>query len=407
VTSPTFRLGSSLRTAPPELTLARARARAVSLGISRVTDVTRLDRVGIPVYASIRPSAAPGSLCVNAGKGLIPIEAEVGAMMEAIEFALAEPGASGVTVVRRTARDVLDGRTRPEAILDLCPRVGQKVRLDAPIDCVEATDVATGDHALVPAELVFLPYRPTPSFKGLFGTTSNGLASGNSVREASVHGLCEVLERDIRSMQAVRDTSVPVDLATVDGPARALVESVRAAGLELYVRSVRNEYGLAYFFAIINDPDADLPHLLNGGFGCHPHRSVAFVRAVSEAAQSRLAFIHGGRDDLVDVHRRYARWGQAKKRAFVRGVVARAGHGEPIAMQGVDDSSASITSVDRCEEVMLERLTALGFPRVYRVVYTEPGDDLHVVRVIVPRAEMFNESVSRLGVRLRDHLRAS
>jgi len=89
----TVRLSSSLRTTPPEVTLARARAVAPSLGITRVTDITRLDRVGVPVYASIRPTAAPGSLCVNAGKGLHPIEAEVGAYMEAIEFALAEPGA--------------------------------------------------------------------------------------------------------------------------------------------------------------------------------------------------------------------------------------------------------------------------------------------------------------------------
>src|SRR5262249_22585260 len=107
----TVELSSSLRTTPLAVTLARARARARALGITRVTDVTRLDRVGVPVYASIRPTAAPGSLCVNAGKGLHAQEAEVGAYMEAIEFALAEPGASGVggvggvKVIRATARD--------------------------------------------------------------------------------------------------------------------------------------------------------------------------------------------------------------------------------------------------------------------------------------------------------------
>src|SRR5580693_3332474 len=134
---PTVHLSSSLRTTPAHVTLARAKARARSLGITRVTDITRLDRVGVPVYASIRPAAAPGSLCVNAGKGLLPIEAEVGAYMEAIEFALAEPGAAKVPIVRKTARDVLDGRKRPGAILDLCPKLGSRVRLDAAMDCVE------------------------------------------------------------------------------------------------------------------------------------------------------------------------------------------------------------------------------------------------------------------------------
>ena len=117
--TPDVLLSSSLRPVSPEATLARAKRIAPPLGITRVTDITRLDRVGIPVYASIRPSATIGSLCVNAGKGLHPIEAEVGAYMEAIELAVAEPEAKRVPVVRATARDVLDGRTRPEAILDL------------------------------------------------------------------------------------------------------------------------------------------------------------------------------------------------------------------------------------------------------------------------------------------------
>ena len=404
----TVHLSSSLRTTPPSVTLERARALAPTLWISRVTDVTRLDRVGIPVYSSIRPSAAPGSLCVNAGKGLHPIEAEVGAYMEAIEFALAEPGASPhVTIVRATARDVLDGRTRPEAILDLCPRLGEKIRLDAPMDCVEAEDIRTGERALVPAELVFLPYRPRPGWKGLFGTSTNGLSSGNTLREATVHGLCELLERDVCSFEAVRDTSDLVDLDTVEGPGRTLVDILRAADLDLFVRTAKNTFGMPYFFAIINDRDSYAPHLLNGGFGCHVHRSVAFVRAVAEAAQSRLSFIHGGRDDLTNVHDRYRGWSKSRKRAFVEMVIARASRGEPIPMSAVDDHSATVTTVERAEAYILDRLESLGFARAYRVAYCAPGDDLQVTRLIVPRIEFFSDTISRIGVRLRDHARAN
>lgn len=406
--SPDVLLGSSLRAVAPEVTLARAREKARALGITRVTDITRLDRVGIPVYASIRPSAPYGSLCVNAGKGLHAIEAQVGAYMEAIEFAMAEPGASRqVRVERATARDVLDGRRRPEAVLDLCPKLGAQVRLDAPLDCVRADDVVSGERTLVPAELVFLPYRPSARFRSLFGTSSNGLSSGNGVREATVHGLCELVERDVRAFEAVRDTSAPVDLATVQGAGRALVDTIRDAGLELYVRTARNAFGLPYFFAVIHDPDACAPHLLNGGFGCHPHRSVAFVRAVSEAAQSRLSFIHGGRDDLADHQARFAGWSTARKRAFVRGVIARAAAGDAVPMDWVHDAVAEATTVERCEALLLERLRALGFDRVYRVVFTEADEPLQVVRVIVPRLEMFHESLARVGPRLRDHARAA
>ena len=71
------------------MTVNHARSLARGLGISRVTDITRLDCVGVPVFASIRPDAQPGSLCVNAGKGITVGEARAGAYMEAIEYAFA------------------------------------------------------------------------------------------------------------------------------------------------------------------------------------------------------------------------------------------------------------------------------------------------------------------------------
>ena len=400
-------LSSSLRSVAPEVTLGRARRMARSLGITRVTDTTRLDRVGLPVYASIRPGAMPGSLCVNAGKGLRSVEAEVGAHMEAIELALAEPGASGVRVLRRTARDVLDGRRRPDAILDLCPKIGRVVSLDAPLDCVEARDIATGQKALVPAELVFVPYAPHARFRPIFGSSSNGLSSGNTVEEATVHGLAEVIERDISSFQAVRDTSVAVDLDTVDGPAREVADVVLRSGLELYVRAAPNVFGIPYFFAVINDPDALAPHLLNGGYGCHPHRSVAFVRAVAEAAQSRLSFIHGGRDDLEDTHDRYAHWTRARKRQLVERAVERAARGARVGYHELPDHSRDVRTVAVARDLLLGRLAECGMRRAYRVVLSRPAHSLKVTKVIVPGLELYSASIRRIGRRLREHARAS
>ena len=103
--------------------------------------------------------------------------------MEAIEFALAEPGASHVTTVRATARDVLDGRRRPEAVLDSVP---QARRAHPPRRAHgmrrRRARSTTGECALVPAELVFLPYRPHRAAPGPpSGRRSNGLSSGNTL----------------------------------------------------------------------------------------------------------------------------------------------------------------------------------------------------------------------------------
>jgi len=399
-------LSSSLRALSPEETLARAKKMAPKLGVTRVTDVTRLDRVGVPVFMSIRPDAAPGSLCVNAGKVLRAIEAEVGAYMEAIEYAMAEVARTHVKPIAATARDVLDGRKRPDAILDLAPKLGKAIRLDAPMACVAMREIATGARALVPAELVYLPYRPHARYRSLFGSSSNGLASGNTVREAIVHGLCELVERDVSAFQAVRDTSALVDLDDVDGPAGELVATIRGAGLELFVRVVRSDFGILYFNAIVHDPDSFSPNLLNGGYGCHPHRSIAFVRAVCEAAQSRLSFIHGGRDDLVDRHERFRGWTVRNRRAFVARVVAAYARGPVVRYRDVEDHAASVTTIDAAERFLLARLRACGMNEAYALALTKSSDPLQVVRVVVPRMEAFDESLQRVGPRLRDHAKA-
>jgi ribosomal protein S12 methylthiotransferase accessory factor len=394
---------SSLRTVPPEVTLARAKKRAPSLGITRVTDITRLDRVGIPTFASIRPRAMKGSLCVNAGKGLYPIEAEVGAYMEAIEFALAEPGASRVRTVRASPRELLGSET-PESVADLCPRLGARIRLDAAMECVLAESITVGEPVLVPAELVFLPFSPHARYRGHFGSTSNGLASGNTLREATLHALCELIERDVRAFEAVHDTSVPVDLETVEGPPAQLITLLEAADLELHVRTARNAFGLPYFVAIIHDPEASTPQLLNGGYGCHPLRSVAFVRAVTEAAQSRLSFIHGGRDDLMVHASRFRGWSRSRRQAHTSRVVKRASKGAPVPYGSIPDHTEAVT-IEKCEKLVLDRLSAGGIERAYRVPFCRQEDDLQVVRVIVPRLELFGESIFRVGPRLREHAR--
>src|SRR5262249_14992698 len=149
-------------------TLARIAAIARELGITRVTDVTRLDRYGIPVCVGVRPDAQLGSLCVTAGKGLRRDDAAVGATMEAIEMAWAEYGGSTVHWLVASGR-VLGGAG---ALVSFAPKWGQRLDLDAPLACVLASDVRTGEHTLVPAELVFHPLDVSPSW---FGTSTNGL----------------------------------------------------------------------------------------------------------------------------------------------------------------------------------------------------------------------------------------
>src|SRR2546429_4464550 len=72
------------RTTSPEDTVARVASKARQIGITRLGNVTGLDRIGIPVTVAVRPNSR--SFSVSQGKGLGLSQALASALMEAIEL---------------------------------------------------------------------------------------------------------------------------------------------------------------------------------------------------------------------------------------------------------------------------------------------------------------------------------
>ncbi len=326
--------------------------------------------------------------------------------MEAIEFALAEVGASEVDYCMKTARDILDGKSRPDAILDFCPALGSSIDIEDPIGCVQATNIHSGECSYVPAELVFLPCPREVSGPSYFGSNSNGLASGNTVDEATLHGLLEIIERDIRSFQSVKDTSALVRTNTLPQALQPTIQQLIERELTLNVRYMENIFGLPYFMAIISENNNPNPIYISGGYGCHLSKDIAVIRAVCEAAQSRLSFIHGGRDDLTE---RYSRFEsdtyEAKKSYWSRLIGLVSANEEEISFNEIHDKASSAHNVESALEVVLKILSDAGDFTAYRVIYTSLHSPLHVVRTLVPKLEFFNESTARVGKRLRDHVK--
>lgn len=399
-----IRYGSSFRAADIETTLAHAQAIAPQLGISRVTEVTYLDRIGVPVFVAIRPDAQPGSVCVSAGKGMTAAEARIGAYMEAIELAWAEYRRTQFPLQSLPSGEVLDGRSRPEALLDFCPSWGQFLDRSAEMWCVPAQDIVTGESWLIPAETVFHPLPAELGGARYFGSGSNGLASGNSVLEATVHALAEVIERDVTSFHNARDASRLIAATSLPEPIASLLTHLNAQGFELVVRGLPNPFGLPCFMAV--SFDRTQPEVTLRGDGCHPVRSIALLRAVTETIQCRLSLIHGGRDDLANVHRPFKALSpeeRAEVYAKVLGGLLR--DPQPLSYSDVPDHADQISSLESCLGLLVARLYALGFPRVLRFVYTPPDYPVQVVRIVVPGLECYSRDTNRIGPRLRRYLR--
>lgn len=386
-----------MRSVAPETTLLCARQLAATAGISEVRDITGLDVLGVPVYASVRPQARGDA--VTFGKGLRHVDAEVGAYMEALEFFFAEPGTGRVSTRWGSPRDVAGHELAGDAILDFVPLLQREVDLDGSLLLASVQDIESGRECVVPAELIFFPAPEVG--QTLFGSSTNGLASGNSVLEGTIQALLELIERDIWSFEFVRGASKLVEAASLPDDVREIVERAERNGLQFKVRAVPNDYGMPFFAAFVFDLNNPSRKTFNGGWACDLDRDRALVRAVTEAAQSRLAFIHGGRKVPVPRGAGSASDAQLEEAKLVRqhmlGVSDPRGQ---TSLTDVPDLAVAGTLQQKLDAV-IERLRRVVRKPIYRVVLTPPESPLQVVRVVVPLLENLKVSRVRLGPRLK------
>jgi len=289
---PAYSFGTS-RAVPPKETLRRIRPRLRAAGITRLADVTGLDWIGVPVYQAIRPNSR--TLSASQGKGLTRAQAKVSALMEALEGFHAER-------IRQPRVRATVGNMRRTLAYDLRTLAMLRPNLltdSLVLEWLPATDLSTGVPTWVPRELCDLDLRVRPRIHvPVFRTSSNGLCSGNTVAEALVHGLCEVIERDAcRRRDGARfEPERSVVLKTVSVPlGQRLLDRFARAGMAVQVVDMSGPTGLPCFEAWLDHPDGPA---LTRGSGCHPSRSTALIRALTEAAQSRLTYIAGSRDDI-------------------------------------------------------------------------------------------------------------
>jgi ribosomal protein S12 methylthiotransferase accessory factor len=307
-----LRLPGTDRARPPSTTLAMARRAAAKTGVTRVADITRLDTIGIATYQAVRPAAR--TLAVSQGKGLTPELAMLSAMMEAIELWHAEQPMA--PVVRAAPRDL--DRPLGYPVEALAPAEPSVLHEGLPLDWVEARSLVDGSETLVPIDVVRLSLEQKTGWNPpAFFESTNGLASGNTLVEATLHALYEVIERDAMTavVTAGGDLGVCVDPRTLRSRfVDELCRMIAQAGVSLQVRFVPSPTNLPCFLAWVSC--ADYPTEMFG-FGCHLSAEIALTRAITEAAQTRLCYISGARDDLksegydADVKRRRASDGRA------------------------------------------------------------------------------------------------
>jgi ribosomal protein S12 methylthiotransferase accessory factor len=351
-------------------------------GITRLARLTGLDNLGIPVYAAIRPEAK--SLVISLGKGATDSAAKASALRESMEIWHAENIA--LPVRTGTAEQLRAAGRRPVPVGRL-PRVREEaVDPDTVLTWVEGRELHSGRSRWVPLDVVSLDFAvdgPAATGNGLL-RSSNGLASGNRQDEALVHAICEVIERDAEALWRQSADYARVDPSTVtDGTCRRLIEDLEAAGVQVWIWDITSEFGVPVFGCLLF-PDLDHADLravgIHDGFGCHRYPEIALSRALTEAAQNRLTYISGSRDDLS--HDELSRANSHTRAEEIAHELAR--------IPATRDFRVHLTPRSTPEEdlaELLERLAEHGFDEVVAVDLTSPELGLPVVKVVVPGLE--------------------
>ena len=377
------------RAVPPEETLARVRPLMPALGITRVADVTGLDCIGVPVAMAYRPNAR--SLVVSPGKGLDLVAAKTSAVMESIEGWHAERIHRPLLLASR-AELRFDHRLVDVDGLPRCSAAGLPEGLR--VLWIEGRDLLADAAAWLPFEVVHTNFTlPLPPRSGALLASSNGLASGNRLPEAVSHAVCELVERDATTLWHARDQrgrrSTRVDLATVDDPACAdVLARFDRAQVAAAVWEITSDVGIPAFRCLIVDrsPSPLRPHLPGLGAGCHPSRAIALLRALTEAAQTRLTLITGARDDLGAAN--YAASNDRAAHARLLGVAA----GGPPGRSFRDAPTFEAATFDEDLAWELARLGAAGIREVVTVDLSKPGLGIPVARVVIPGLEGIHEA---------------
>lgn len=378
-----------------EAVLAHEPALRERFGITRIANLTHLDRIAVPVVCAVVPESRD-DVSIYGGRGITLQAARCAALMETVE--------------RQTAVEcILPERTQTPARtpgIDLVMCGLKEEYADTPMPFVPGVDIVSGAPLLLPKALVQMPWRGAPAFPA---THTNGLAAGAAWDSAIVRALLEVIERHLWALvharahlrpkhmlgrlfgaapmamidDPVEELQLPCGQESVDGLWKRCVDS----GSTLRVVVMRESDLPIAMTATLCERSGGTPRVHTGS-GCAWSATDAALGAITEAVQCRVADTQAARENILRRSDPPARFAiHTRRRSF-----------QPYGRWYFDGPTRKIMLADlpaqRYEEPgeslsqLLKALVHVA-PAVAIVTLSPPGAVYHVVRAIVPQLESF------------------
>jgi ribosomal protein S12 methylthiotransferase accessory factor len=428
------------RVKPVQETLEKVTPIARRIGVTRIADITHMDRLYIPNYSIVLPGTED-KIWVYSGKGPTRDHARASAIMESIERYSSLPSTdSSRNIVVGSFQELSKNHTvlHPDELVE---PLRFQYRNDMVMEFMIGTELFTNTEILVPACLGLFEYRrpitntlPSSQVVNPFGYThTSGLASGNVIEEAVCHALCELIERDATSIAQLYSTIIPytilqrvaetliengypitignnciadkfvddasvfpdVDISEVNSPAVTdLVKKFHQANLPLLIKNITSDIAVPTFYASSYEELSEDYGLFSAGYGTHPDARIALIRAITELAQTRAANIQGARDDFIKY-----RYNLQDENATVRRRWQFKGSRDKISFSEVKSYFCNDILDDI--KLILNNLKEAGLKRAIIIDLTNKNIDIPVVRAIVPGLETYTVTESVMSRRAK------
>jgi YcaO-like protein with predicted kinase domain len=345
-------------------------------GITRISDITELDILGLPVVSVIRPGVDPAQITATQGKGLTIKSALASALMEAAERTAAS---SFKKITTDTAENLIKKNMRL-----LTPQMlGGEANNEAYLDWVKGTELYSQQDIYIPAADVMFPYYPTKNAIRPFKPSTTGLAAGNTYLEAILSSINEVVERQATSKFLRTLTAHLLDVNTVSCTIiNKLLEKFRKANVDVLIVDLSYSSPLPVYYVSVLSNDARGIGITCAGQAAHLIPELALRRALLEAAQSRAVAIQGSREDLIrhatDWQKSFEHY-KEKREQLKRHIEENFGF---IPMSPVVNLTHN-SSYDLTKKT-LDRLSAHSYKKIIVSDLTEGSVKIPVTHVIIP-----------------------
>ncbi len=274
----------------PEDTLKYFYQQVKSLNIKFLNEVKRIDtgRLDIPVFFSVcgEDVTKLTGTKKQMGKGASPIQAEASACMELAErfsfFSFKENPENFIEgdyeEMRQAGYPVMPVSFLLTSVHDdtTSENLVEQLLSNIPMQWTWGTNITTGEDVLIP-------------FSWFYAINEfNGPSAGNTIEEAALQGICEVVERHVCSVinrEKIETARIDLDSFS-DEVSKDLVAKFRKHNIELYANDFSLNTGICTIGALAIDRSTfPVKSEIVYTAGTTPDPEKAFIRAVTEIAQ--------------------------------------------------------------------------------------------------------------------------